>query len=124
VPFSIAASFYNIAILSSPSSFLFIIHSYVSAQICSSSSILFFRNFQHLSFFWEILSMISTILNGVTPLPSQQQNNSAQKECANGFFPMSAPDEDYGDGSPTIAVPSHGIIEDFHAPRFVVSQKK
>jgi hypothetical protein len=57
--------------------------------------------------------MISTIVNGVTPLPSQHQNNSAKKECASGFFPMSAPDEDYGDESPIIAVPSHGIIKIF-----------
>uniref|UniRef100_A0AC34G0M6 Uncharacterized protein n=1 Tax=Panagrolaimus sp. ES5 TaxID=591445 RepID=A0AC34G0M6_9BILA len=66
--------------------------------------------------------MIPTILNGITPLPSQ--NNSISKECANGFFPMSAPDEDYGDGSPKTDVPPHGLIEDFHAPRFVVSTKK
>jgi hypothetical protein len=36
---------------------------------------------------------------------------------------MSAPDEDCGDGSPINAVSSHGIIEDFYEPRFVVSQK-
>ena len=40
---------------------------------------------------------------------------------------MSAPNEDYGDGAPDPSVPplDHlGLIEDFHAPRLVVSQKK
>jgi hypothetical protein len=67
--------------------------------------------------------MIPTVLNGSTPLPSQ--NN--RKESINGFA-KSVLDEDYVDGiTPDPSVPplDHlGLIEDFHAPRFVVSQKK
>jgi hypothetical protein len=73
------------------------------------------------SSFWEI-STIPTILNGSTPLPSQ----SNRKESVNGFS-MSLPDQEYVDGittDPSVPPLDHlGLIEDFHAPRFVVSQK-
>ena len=74
--------------------------------------------------------MIPTVLNGVMPLPSQI--NQHQQPQSNGnsvenIFPMSAPKDDIGDGiqqDPSLPPLDHlGIIEDFHAPRLVVSQK-